>query len=157
MKTILEYQKNYWFNNSMITEAFKSKILQEISDQLNNRIKKQKEEAENDKTHYHRSPDTGATFKKLFAWRGISWSDITDDMFKEYSSEDPEGIITEWVDVADGVGDYRLHLWLPLKEELYLERKPAALNADSKTRKITAPNAKVLYKKANEQLHHFQH
>ena len=46
MKTILEYQKNYWFNNSMITEAFKSKILQEISDQLNNRIKKQKEEAE---------------------------------------------------------------------------------------------------------------
>lgn len=71
--------------------------------------------------------------------------------------EDPEGIITEWVDVADGVGDYRLHLWLPLKEELYLERKPAALNADSKTRKITAPNAKVLYKKANEQLHHFQH
>lgn len=64
--------------------------------------------------------------------------------------EDPEGIITEWVDVADGVGDYRLHLWLPLKEGLYLERKPAALNADSKTRKITASNAKVLYKKANE-------
>lgn len=64
--------------------------------------------------------------------------------------EDPEGIITEWVDVADGVGDYRLHLWLPLKEGLYLERKPAALNADSKIRKITAPNAKVLFKKANE-------
>ena len=92
MKTILEYQKNYWFNNLMITEAFKSKILQEISDQLNDRIKKQKEEAENDKTHYHRSPDTGATFKKLFVWTGISWSDITDDMFKEYSSEDPEAI-----------------------------------------------------------------
>ena len=33
----------------MITEAFKSKILQEISDQLNDRIKKQKEEAENNK------------------------------------------------------------------------------------------------------------
>ena len=94
MKTILEYQKNYWFNKSMITEAFKSKILQEITDQLNDRIKKQKEEAENDKTHYHRSPDTGATFKKLFAnaWTGISWSDITDDMFKEYSIEDPEAI-----------------------------------------------------------------
>ena len=53
MKTILEYQKEYWFNNSMITEAFKSKILQEISNQLNDRIKKQKEEAENDKEHYH--------------------------------------------------------------------------------------------------------
>lgn len=94
MKTILEYQKNYWFNNSMITEAFKSKILQEISDQLNDRIKKQKEEAENDKEHYHRSPDTNATFKKLFTsqWTGISWSDITDDMFKEYSNDDPEGV-----------------------------------------------------------------
>ena len=64
--------------------------------------------------------------------------------------EDPEGIITEWVDIADGIVDYRLHLWLPLKEGLYLERKPAALNADSNSRKLTAPNAKVLYKKANE-------
>lgn len=94
MKTILEYQKQYWFNNSMITEAFKSKILKEISDQLNDRIKRQKEEAENDKEHYHRSPDTNATFKKLFTspWTGISWSDMTDDMFKEYSIEDPEGV-----------------------------------------------------------------
>ena len=94
MKTILEYQKEYWFNNSMITESFKSKILQEISDQLNNRIKKQKEEAEKDDGRYHRSPDISATFKKLFTgkWIGISWSEVSDDIFKEYSKDDTEGI-----------------------------------------------------------------
>lgn len=51
-------------------------------------------------------------------------------------------IITEWVQVTDDKGDYRLHLWLPLKNGLYLTSKDDALYADSLTRKVD--KAKVL-------------
>lgn len=45
-------------------------------------------------------------------------------------------IIVEWVNVTDEKGDYRLHLWLPLKGDLYLESKEDALFADSDTREL---------------------
>jgi hypothetical protein len=47
-----------------------------------------------------------------------------------------EKIITEWVQVTDNKGDYRLHLWLPLKKGLYLSSKEDALFADGITRKV---------------------
>ena len=45
-------------------------------------------------------------------------------------------IIVEWVDVTDKKGDYRLHLWLPLKSGLYIKSKSDAKYADKNTRKI---------------------
>ncbi len=45
-------------------------------------------------------------------------------------------IIVEWVDVTDTQGDYRMHLWIPLKEGLYLVAKDGAQFADPNARKI---------------------
>ena len=47
-----------------------------------------------------------------------------------------EGIIAEWVDVTDTKGDYRLHLWLPLKDDLYIEAKEGSVIANKNTRKV---------------------
>jgi RimJ/RimL family protein N-acetyltransferase len=47
-----------------------------------------------------------------------------------------EKIITEWVQVTDDKGDYRLHLWLPLKEGISLYGKEEALYADAYTREV---------------------
>ncbi len=58
--------------------------------------------------------------------------------------ENEDGIITEWVPVTDSVGDYRLHMWLPLKDDLYLEAKRGALIADSNTREIKTKKFKAL-------------
>jgi hypothetical protein len=57
--------------------------------------------------------------------------------------ENNEGIIAEWVNVSDTQGDYRLHLWLPLKDGLYLEKKKDAIIANSITREIVKTNHKV--------------
>ena len=57
--------------------------------------------------------------------------------------ENNEGIIAEWVHVSDTQGDYRLHLWLPLKDGLYLEKKKDAIIANSITREIVKTNHKV--------------
>ena len=57
--------------------------------------------------------------------------------------ENNEGIIAEWVNVSDIQGDYRLHLWLPLKDGLYLEKKKDAIIANSITREIVKTNHKV--------------
>lgn len=35
-------------------------------------------------------------------------------------------IIAEWVDVSETIGDYRLHMWLPLKDGLHLKSKDKA-------------------------------
>lgn len=35
-------------------------------------------------------------------------------------------IIAEWVNVSENIGDYRLHMWLPLKDGLSLKAKPKA-------------------------------
>lgn len=45
-------------------------------------------------------------------------------------------IIAEWVDVTDTKGDYRLHMWLPLKEDLYCFPKDKAIFADKNNRKV---------------------
>ena len=45
-------------------------------------------------------------------------------------------IIAEWVDVTDTKGDYRMHLWIPLKEGLYLVAKDGAQFADGNSRKL---------------------
>ena len=50
--------------------------------------------------------------------------------------ENDEGIIAEWVDVTDTKGDYRLHLWLPLKDDLYIEAKEGSVIANKNTRKV---------------------
>lgn len=50
--------------------------------------------------------------------------------------ENDEGIIAEWVDVTEDKGDYRLHLWLPLKNGLYTEKKDDAIIADKDSRAI---------------------
>ena len=89
MKSILEYISDYYFNQSMITESFKSSILQEITKQFNDRIKSN---AEYNKEKNWAYKDTKSTFKKLFSEENVKWSEITDDDFKEYEKEDEEGL-----------------------------------------------------------------
>lgn len=60
--------------------------------------------------------------------------------------EDEEGIITEWVDVTDSLGDYRMHLWLPLNDGIYLEKKENAYIADSSSRDIKSSPMKLVLK-----------
>ena len=55
-------------------------------------------------------------------------------------------IITEWVQVTDDKGDYRLHLWLPLKEGLSLSSKDKALFADKDTREVNKDKVLMLNK-----------
>ena len=50
--------------------------------------------------------------------------------------ENDEGIIAELVDVTDTKGDYRLHLWLPLKDDLYIEPKESSVIANKNTKKV---------------------
>ena len=50
--------------------------------------------------------------------------------------ENDEGIIAEWVDVTDTKGDYMLHLWLPLKDDLYIEAKEGSVISNKNTRKV---------------------
>lgn len=57
--------------------------------------------------------------------------------------QNEEGIIAEWVPVCDNVGDYRLHMWLPLTDGLYLEPKEKAVMADSETRQIIKTKKKI--------------
>lgn len=47
-----------------------------------------------------------------------------------------DDIIAEWVDVTDDYGDFRLHMWLPLKNGLYAAPKKEAFMADGKTREV---------------------
>lgn len=92
MKTILEYIDEYFLNqNIVINESFKSSILKEISDQLNDRIKKHKEE-DKGKENWAKNGDYSSTFKNIFNYHNVKWNEITDDMFKEYDEDDPEGI-----------------------------------------------------------------
>ena len=58
--------------------------------------------------------------------------------------ENEEGIIAEWVDVTDVQGDYRLHLWMPLKDGIYLEKKENAFIADPSSRDIQSAPAKLI-------------
>lgn len=55
-------------------------------------------------------------------------------------------IIAEWVDVTDTTGDYRLHLWLPLHDDILLIPKKDALFAnDDDKREIIMPYKKLVY------------
>ncbi len=64
----------------------------------------------------------------------------------EICTED-DTIIAEWVDVTETTGDYRLHMWKPLKEGIGLISKGNAVYADKNTRAIITPSAKVLQMK----------
>ncbi len=49
-------------------------------------------------------------------------------------------IIAEWVPVTEEYGDYRLHMWLPLKDNLYLLPTDKAIYAkNDSTRKLLTP------------------
>ena len=50
--------------------------------------------------------------------------------------KDNDDIIVEWVKVTPEKGDYRMHLWIPLKKGLYLEAKDGAQFADANSRKL---------------------
>ena len=52
-------------------------------------------------------------------------------------------IIAEWVPVTESKGDYRLHMWLPLKEDVYIYPKEDAIMADGITREIKVKKDKV--------------
>ena len=45
-------------------------------------------------------------------------------------------IIAEWVDVTEGVGDYRLHMWLPLKDDITLSPKEGSFLSNRETREL---------------------
>lgn len=90
MKSILEYQNEYWLNQSLINESFKSSILKEISSQLNDRIKAN---AETNISDRHASKDTSSNFKYVFDRNYfVAWDKVTDDMFKEYDGKSDEAI-----------------------------------------------------------------
>ena len=55
-------------------------------------------------------------------------------------------IIAEWVDVTDNTGDYRLHMWLPLKNNLYLLPKEEAIMATNDSKRNIIGN-KILRKR----------
>ncbi len=55
-------------------------------------------------------------------------------------------IIAEWVDVTENQGDYRLHMWLPFRNDVICFPKDKAIFADSNTRQISFEQAKVLVK-----------
>lgn len=94
MKTILEYQNEYWKRLSLINESFSSNIIREIRDQFNDMIELAHEYNANNK---YSSKDTTNNFKKIFGYQGgggfrVQWDKITDDMFKEYTNDDRKGV-----------------------------------------------------------------
>lgn len=91
MKSILEYQNEYWSNYDVINEAFSCKLLQELRDQQNNKIKIDKE-FNGKQTDSWRKRELYPTFKRLMGDRSIKWDEIKDEDCKEYSKDDPEAI-----------------------------------------------------------------
>ena len=90
MKTILEYQNEYWKKLSLINESFSSNIIREIRDQFNDMIELVHEYNANNK---YSSRDTTNNFKKIFGEEfKVQWNKITDDMFKEYTNDDKKGV-----------------------------------------------------------------
>lgn len=55
-------------------------------------------------------------------------------------------IISEWVDVTEDKGDFRLYLWKPLKDKIAIMPKDGVFFSDSSTRKIDLDSNKE-YKK----------
>ena len=102
MKSILEYLNEYFkylnefeeikneVDSEMISEAFQSSILREINSYLEKNRKEDEEKAKTEKCYYRKTPK----FKNIFyaGYKGIRWDQITDDMAKEYSKDDSEGI-----------------------------------------------------------------
>ncbi len=67
--------------------------------------------------------------------------------------KDQDMIIAEWVDVTDDKGDYRLHMYMPLNDNVLIAPKGNFFLADSKTREVLSidkTNNKVLVKDYNE-------
>lgn len=61
-------------------------------------------------------------------------------------------IIAEWVDVSESIGDYRLHMWLPLKEGIKIKAKEKAQFATNDNKRILIPildNPSIKMKKNN--------
>ena len=57
-------------------------------------------------------------------------------------------IIAEWVDVTEDRGDYRLHMWLPFRDDIICFPKEQAVFADLKNRQIEnyMPKTYQIYK-----------
>lgn len=56
-------------------------------------------------------------------------------------------IIAEWVDVSETIGDYRLHMWIPLKENMSIKSKGNALFANNDTTREIIPIIDIEKKK----------
>lgn len=69
----------------ILCESFKSSVFQNIVNQTNNLIKKDKEES---KERGYSLWKTYKSFKEIFGRDSIAWDKITDDMFKEGSISD---------------------------------------------------------------------
>ena len=101
MKSILEYLNEYFkylnefeeirneIDSEIISESFQSSILREINSYLEKKRKEDLELAKEDKWHR-----ITPKFKTIFAqgYKAVQWDKITDDMVKEYSKEDAEGV-----------------------------------------------------------------
>lgn len=59
-------------------------------------------------------------------------------------------IIAEWVDVSESIGDYRLHMWAPLKEGLNIKPKEKALFAQNDNSREIVPIYDLNNKKIKE-------
>ena len=52
-------------------------------------------------------------------------------------------IIAEWVDVTETIGDYRLHMWLPLKEGIHIQAKRKAVFANNDQKRDLIPELDI--------------
>lgn len=59
-------------------------------------------------------------------------------------------IIAEWVNVSESIGDYRLHMWAPLKEGLNIKPKEKALFAQNDNSREIVPIYDLNNKKIKE-------
>lgn len=102
MKSILEYTNNYFkkineitelkeeIDFEIISESFKCSILKEISSYLSNLRKEDEEKKAKGERIWRKTP----RFKDIFGsgYKSVRWDQITDDMAKEYSKDNEEGI-----------------------------------------------------------------
>lgn len=52
-------------------------------------------------------------------------------------------ILAEWVNVTEDTGDYRLHLWLPLKDNIYLMPSKNSIFATNDEKRSIIPKEKI--------------
>ena len=102
MKSILEYLNTYFkdlaeikemkeeIDLEIISESFQCSILREINSYLEKKRKEDEEKAKTEKYYYRKTPK----FKNIFysGYKSVRWDQITDEMVKEYSKDDAEGV-----------------------------------------------------------------